>query len=202
MPRLLLIVGLVVLAADTHAEAIAGMPRATVAVRYYKHSVSHEEFRAARDLAGSILDRAGIAVLWLRCGVDGHDRGPVAPECHRAPVRHELILHVVPAFDMNATLHGQSLGFSLIDGPAARGTVATVYADRVARLARSVGADEHRLLGRAIAHEIGHLLMGHSGHSTHGLMRAVWSRQELRRNAPEDWAFSDEDATLLAARLR
>ena len=25
-------------------------------------------------------------------------------------------------------------------------------------------------------------------------MRAVWSHQELRRNAPLDWQFSDEDA--------
>jgi hypothetical protein len=44
--------------------------------------------------------------------------------------------------------------------------------------------------------------MGTSEHSKHGLMRAVWSRQQLRRNAPEDWVFSDEDATRLAARFR
>lgn len=202
MPRLLLVVGLVALAADAHADAIAGMRRATVVVRYYKYSVSPEEFRAARSLAGSVLERAGISVLWLRCGVEGRDGAAVAPECHRAPARTELILHVVPASDMNATVHGQSLGFSLIDTHTATGTVATVYADRLARLARSVGADTHRLLGQAIAHEIGHLLMGTGEHSTHGLMRAVWSRQELRRNAPGDWVFSDEDATRLAARFR
>jgi hypothetical protein len=202
MPRLLLVVGLVALAADAHAEAIAGMPRATVAVRYYKYSVSPEEFRAARSFAGSILDRAGIAVLWLRCGVDGQNGASVAPECHRALARNELVLHIVPASDMNSAIHGQSLGFSLIDLPTATGAVATVYADRVAALARAVGADGRRVLGRAIAHELGHLLMGRCQHSPRGLMRAVWSRRELQRDVQADWVFSDEEAQRMATRIR
>jgi hypothetical protein len=178
------------------------MPRAAVAVRYYKYSVSPEEFRTARSLAGSILDRAGIEVLWLRCGVEGRDGADVAPECQRALARNELILHVCAALDTNAAVHGRSLGFSLIDPQTGTGKVAKVYADRVAQLARDSGADASRLLGRTIAHELGHLLLGHTEHSRRGLMRAVWSRQELRRNAPGDWVFSDEDATRLASRLR
>ena len=199
MSRLLLVVGLVALAADAQADAVDGLPRPSVVIRYYKNSVGAEEFGAARRLAGHILDRAGITVVWLRCG---GTPDPIAPECARVPGRNELILQVVPASDMNSTMHRQSLGFSLIDQDRATGTVATVYADRVAALAGAVGATRHTVLGRAMAHEIGHLLMGTCGHSARGLMRAIWSRAELRRNAPEDWVFSDEDATRLAARFR
>src|SRR6185503_14952467 len=67
--------------------------------------------------------------------------------------------------------------------------IAKVYPDRVASLARGAGADPADLLARAIAHEIGHLLMGNSRHSARGLMRAVWSREELRRNAPPTGSF-------------
>jgi len=45
------------------------------------------------------------------------------------------------------------------------------------------------LLGRAVAHEIGHLLMGTNQHSASGIMRARWSRCDLRRGQPDQWRF-------------
>ena len=188
--RGLLLLALVGIPASAGAGA-EPMPGPAVVVRFYKVAVPAEEFNAARRLAGGILDAAGIAVSWSGCWPEA---GPLAPACHRPPGFGEVILHVVPATDANALNHRQSLGFSLIDRGTSTGTVAHVYPDRVAALAEGSDADRVCLLGRVIAHEIGHLLMGTNQHSTRGLMRAVWSKPELQRNTPLDWQFSDEDA--------
>lgn len=64
----------------------------------------------------------------------------------------------------------------------------------------------YRRNGRAIAHELGHILLGTAKHSALGLMRAKWTEHELRRGLPIDWMFSrDERQAMrggLSARLR
>ena len=51
----------------------------------------------------------------------------------------------------------------------------------------------HRTVG-AIAHEIGHLPLNDVHHPDAGLMRAVWSVVELRRNRTTDWLFGRAEA--------
>jgi predicted Zn-dependent protease len=71
--------------------------------------------------------------------------------------------------------------------------MATVFHDQVEAVARRTGVARSELLGRALAHEIGHLLLGVRGHSRTGLMRAVWTDDELTRDRPEDWMFTSDD---------
>ena len=58
-----------------------------------------------------------------------------------------------------------------------------------------------RVLGRAVAHEIGHYLLGPS-HSGHGLMRAVHSLDELCAESPRNFALSDVERSAARAVLR
>jgi hypothetical protein len=51
-------------------------------------------------------------------------------------------------------------------------------------------AETGGLLGRAIAHELGHLLLGTTSHEREGLMRAYWLADEVRRRFTRDWTFS------------
>ena len=51
------------------------------------------------------------------------------------------------------------LGDAMLDRHTGTGVLATIYVDRVEWLARQAGADSRALLGRAIAHELGHLLL-------------------------------------------
>jgi hypothetical protein len=148
-----------------------------LAVRVYDNTGLPPGDRAvALAVAQAILRNAGIAVTW----------------CNDAPVpaSAEVIVRIVagPA----GALPGQ-LGFSLIDVERRAGTLATVYADRVAELAALSRADPGRLLGRAITHEIGHLLLGTTHHADRGLMRGVWTSDELQRERPQDWSLSRED---------
>jgi hypothetical protein len=79
--------------------------------------------------------------------------------------------------------------------------LATIYVDRVMLLAVLTGADAATLLGRAIAHEMGHLLLATNAHATHGLMRAVWSGEELRSERGSDWIFTKEEIAVIRARF-
>jgi hypothetical protein len=58
------------------------------------------------------------------------------------------------------------------------------------------------LLGRAIAHEMGHLLLGTADHPRLGLMRALWSNDELRGLKPTNWGFSAREAAQMRQTLR
>jgi hypothetical protein len=93
------------------------------------------------------------------------------------------------------------LGYSLVDRAARAGKLATIYVDRVRWLARQAGVDTAMLVGFAIAHEIGHLLLGTNAHGSSGLMRAVWSRTELRRGDAADWSFAPSEAARMRSSL-
>ena len=94
----------------------------------------------------------------------------------------------------------ESLGTALIDPASGTGVLATVYVDRVERLARGSNGDLGTLLGRAMAHEIGHLLMGRTAHAAAGLMRPRWTRAEVARNARPDWSLAAGDLRVIRAR--
>src|SRR4029450_9518639 len=87
-----------------------------------------------------------------------------------------------------------TLGSSLFDRGTGAGVLITVDPRLVSAIAQSAETDPATLLGRAMAHELGHLLLGHPNHSRSGLMRALWARDEVRGVRPADWIFSAAEA--------
>jgi hypothetical protein len=162
----------------------------SIVVRTYTEAASAPDIRTARHTAGAILERAGIQVLWLECALpDGlTDTGA----CALAPRWNELLVRVVSAGAEDGRRGVDTLGSALVDVDAGAGSLATVYADRVRVMAQRDGADKAELLGRAMAHEIGHLLLGTNGHAAHGLMRASWSSVDLRGHRVQ-WFFSRKE---------
>ena len=80
-------------------------------------------------------------------------------------------------------------------------TFATIYFQSIHRLSQAAGADEAQVLGYAIAHELGHLLLASHVHSDQGLMRPQWRERDLRRRRDSDWQFSAQDAAAIRDRL-
>jgi hypothetical protein len=80
----------------------------------------------------------------------------------------------------------------------------SVFPDGVEMIAPRFGRDCDVLLGRAVAHELGHLLLGMAAHAPSGLMKARWSERPMQALAPGDWVFSEIEARQLreAARAR
>jgi hypothetical protein len=144
---------------------------------------------AARTLAASRLD-----IRWSMCDVD------VA--CRGVPVHGELIVRLVRGSETIDAEAALVLGEASIGVGTARGVLATVYVDRVETMAARWETDAALLLGRAIAHEVGHLLLATNTHSHRGLMRPRWLPDEIRRNHAADWILTKEESEAIRRRIR
>ena len=118
--------------------------------------------------------------------------------CADPPKHDELIVRIVKTEERGSQ---DLLGSAMVDVDDRAGTLATIYLNRVEWLAGQARTDSGRLLGRAIAHEIGHLLLGTASHACAGLMRARWLTGELQRDWPFDWMLSDREGAQMRWRL-
>ena len=169
-----------------------------VVVRVYDMATTDPVARAAalRVAAGAIAS-AGMTVSWRDCSRGGADH-----PCRTVRDAGDLVVRIMPVATATAGSQDVELGYAPID-PAGRATViATVYYDAVERVARRTGLGTRELLGRAVAHELGHLLLRAPGHGPTGLMRPLWTDEELILNRPDDWTFSEADRRQVQAAAR
>ena len=161
----------------------------SLVVRVYDaYGVAPATLASARESAERIMTGADIRLTWARC------------PCETPVGGAELVVRVVSA---PTSKDPGALGFSYVDIEQKSGTLATIFADRVLELAHLAHVNEGELLGRAMAHEIVHLLFGTRDHTIAGLMRAKWNANELSTNQPFDWLLSRSDnARLRQALLR
>lgn len=168
-----------------------------VVVRVYDATgMETAERRGALDVAASIVSSASIELIWKPC--DGSAKS--SERCSTPLAPGELTLRIVRAGAREADHGDVPLGDALVDTAKGTGVLATIYIDRVNGIATQTGSDRQTLLGRAIAHELGHLLMATSAHGAHGLMQPIWSRSDLRRGAKMDWSFSATEIAAMKAR--
>ncbi|HEY7617057.1 MAG TPA: hypothetical protein VH744_09660, partial [Terriglobales bacterium] len=67
--------------------------------------------------------------------------------------------------------------------------------DHVAQeLAHGQAANRVTVLGHAVAHEIGHILLHMAEHSHEGIMQTGWGRQAMERMASGRLNFSSEES--------
>ena len=178
-------------------------PQAAVTVRTYDYAnVPGGELAAARLEVGAIFRRASIAVRWIDCRVPGRVDGALCTEA-LVPGR-DLMLRLVDRTPSNAGEAGRiaALGESMVDREERGGVLMTVDVFPVRAVAARASAGMPVLLGRAIAHEIGHLLLGSAEHARLGLLRAFWSYDELRGAKPANWGFSSRERAQMRQTLR
>jgi hypothetical protein len=171
----------------------------SVTVRVYDGAMLPDATRhAALAVAGRTVSAASVEVTWVICPGDGALSTPCT-----VPVKgRELVVRILRSLGPEDASHLRPLGEALVDARAGAGVLATIYFDRVVALATAARSDMPTLLGRAIAHEMGHLLLATSAHTRHGLMRAIWSRHELHRDRHADWSFTPADLETLRVRAR
>ena len=185
-----------------HISVVAAAPRSNPAVfikTYNYAAMSAQYLDAAKSEAAHIFKKAGISLLWIECLVSGAASGEHCTE----PLRpgRDLMLRLVdraPATDERIV----ALGESMLDREQRGGVLMTVDLFPVRAVAARAGTNIATLLGRAIAHEVGHLLLGSAEHSRLGLMRALWSHDELRGLKPAHWGFSSREAAQMRQTLR
>ena len=167
---------------------------ATIFIRSYNNfGVPVADLAVAREHAQAILQEAGVNVVWTDCWAGGRrEPADMVSRCED-PVGGDIVLRLQKTRETDRSRF-VSMGFSLVGTPGAAPFLATVYVDRADSVARGAGIDPRRVLGLAIAHEIGHVLLNSNSHASSGLMRADWLRTELRRKDAAAWRFLETEA--------
>ena len=142
----------------------------------------------AKVEVGRIFEDAGVGVTWA----DGLDSpaGGGAPGGAGRPRRVSVLLLNITR-DSQAGAEGCALGLAV----ASRST-AYVFFNRLIAATRARPVDLALVLGRAIAHEVAHVLLPPGRHSRHGLMRA-----ELDFGLANPARFTREEGETLRAGL-
>ena len=167
------------------------VPRIDLTVRLYRQSPGLSSTLQNRALAeaGTVLLAALVDVHWQEC------TGRMSsPACHVPAGPSQIVLVTRERITCDGT--PITLGEALVV-PGAGSVLATVYVNCVAWLASETETDVAMLLGRVVAHELGHLMMRSAAHAHRGLMRRNWTPDEIRQNRAPDWAFTAEDVAAM-----
>lgn len=171
----------------SHALVAAPFDDRVVVRTYDQVGVAPRELATALETARAILSRAAIDLVWRNCG-----------PCDEARWPRELTVRIAAA---SAQTESGPLGYAVVNVRQRSGSLATILADRVESMASAAEIDAGILLGRAIAHELAHLLLGTTEHSAHGLMRANWTARELQRDVQGDWMLSRDEGARMRREL-
>jgi hypothetical protein len=182
-----------------HLPGLAGTrqeePGSKITVRVYNYAkIPLETLTKAEKQANNIFQRTGVGLNWLDCPTSTDDFQSY-PSCQSDPGPTEFILGILPQFKIeDPRLHNTSLGFANLQG-----SMAQVSYHRIKHLVQFGYAGEAIVLGHAVAHEIGHLLLGSNQHSSEGIMRADWGPKDLKAAADDGLIFTSQQAERIRA---
>jgi hypothetical protein len=139
----------------------------------------------AQREASRVLLKAGLRTEWLDCSAthvaEEKDR-EWGVTCHRPRDPAHMVLEILPEPRSKGGAL-EATGFARLPRNGSPSVCVGVFYDRVESLARLGDASEAQLLAYLAAHEIGHVLLGPKAHTDSGIMRAEWSRADMRRAA-------------------
>lgn len=165
---------LAILAAATCAarEAQQGL---NIEVHICNYStVSDQSTAVAEQETATIFERIGVTLAWVTCSAAPRDGVRVKEFGDAPPVFIIRILSNSMADKLRAG--GGIIGSARLPVDDSFGEVADVYADHARGLWH--GKEFDVMLGRIIAHELGHLLLGKTEHSGVGIMKARWGSRD------------------------
>lgn len=165
--------------ATAQAETLTSM-----AVLLINHANAPSDIvTAAQEHVSRIFLAAGVNVEWSVAGNMQHS----VSDC-----RLRVILTAQPQDPRDRRMN--VMGTAII-GSAGSGRLAYVFLREVEYYAGLTKTHPAVVLGHVMAHEMGHLLLGHPGHSVAGIMRAKWEPMEIARIREDLLTFTADEAT-------
>jgi len=137
----------------------------------------------AQSLTASIYGRAGVTLRWAVAGAT------------EVPTLTVIIVNSTG----RPVASTDVMGVARKGDDGSRGTIAYVFLDRVTAFADSNHVAPWAVLGAAMAHEIGHLLLPANAHDPYGIMRASWHPSIFPPIGSGVPGFSPEQARLVRA---
>ena len=185
------------------ADAAAGgeKPALSISVRLYNYArVPSGALAQAKAEARRILATADVDSLWLDCSLVPTQFQPAASQDCAGPFgARTLVVRLLPgSTPAKAAFRDTVFGF------AEGGSVASVFYKRITDLAQGVDKEDWEIpliLGAAIAHELGHLLLGSNSHSPTGIMSGQWDPTYLRLALIGRQLFTAQQAEVIRAEV-
>lgn len=176
-------------------------PEQTVSIRLYDQAqVPAAVLHSAMMEAARLFRAAEIRISWERPTAEApEDRGTdmTATALRHPDERPYLVVRLMRRTP--ATVFPGALGYSL---PFAhRGAHVLIFYDRVEALTQRVNTAGYVVLGHAMAHELGHVLLGSTEHARGGLMQAGWTAANWRLAAAGLLSFEREEVRRMRAGL-
>jgi len=173
----------------------------TIVLHVYDYAqVEPKELARAEEEASGVLRMAGVKAIWLNCVAPG-TKAQNGQACRSTA--GALVLRVLPrAMAERLGLTEGSLGFAVTSDGEKAGFVASVFYHRVESLAVALACPRAVILGYALAHEVGHLLLGTNSHSPNGIMRANWTEKEMLSASAGRFGFFPQQAAKMRADVR
>jgi hypothetical protein len=155
----------------------------------------------ATERAAETLTAAGVEIVWQfrpadEPGASMTDQHAASAQKHEPDLRDYLVIRILPRFP-DYCLPGV-LGYSLPD--ARFGPHVVLFFNRIERASLLNDVDVATVLGYAMAHEIGHVLLGSSEHSPGGIMKARWSMLDYENAAEGYMRFTPQQADVIRGR--
>lgn len=173
----------------------------TISIRLYDQAkVPAAVLDSATIEATRLFRAAGIRISWERPLLESpEDQGTdmTAIAFRQPDERPYLVVRFMRRTP--ATVFPGALGYSL---PFAhRGAHVLIFYDRVEKLTHRVNTATYVILGHAMAHELGHVLLRSSEHSNGGLMQACWTPASWHLASAGLLGFEREEVRRMRARL-
>jgi hypothetical protein len=181
------------------AVLAAGEPGAVIQLRvsvFNSSPISSSTIERAEGEAGHVLRDAGIEAIWLNCPQEISQEASRG-RCSEASFPSHLHLRVLRV-SHGLKVSTVGISFSAEDG---RGCYADLFYEPIQQLEAETHVSKPVILGHAMAHELGHLLLGTNSHSPSGLMRAHWTREDLSNASVGNLRFSKEQGLKIRSRL-
>jgi hypothetical protein len=187
---------LIVLLVAVVLEGVAQTEEPKIVVRVYNRShMRVQTLIEGEQVAGRILRRAGVQSAWVNCPLRG---GEAVSDCRQPADSTWLVLTILQRWRSTAS-EASMLGMAEQNEDSV-GSYCYVFQERLDDLVGHTHISASRLLGHAIAHEVGHLLKGSNSHSAEGIMAANWYADQIGAANREALNFTLGDIAVIRAR--
>ena len=160
----------------------------TITIHVYNYAAVPEKTLArAKYEAERIFRCAGLMALWVDHSVNGAGDRRDLQDSRDSWNNTHFVLRLL-------TQSRQTLAKDAM-GEALSFRIANVFMNRVTEQLKVGELSAGQVLGHAIAHEIGHHLLGDNSHAPRGIMVPKWSNQHLRRISKGDLLFTQQEVT-------
>ena len=181
-------------------EGEQGFP---ITVRVYDMAhLSQNTLKAAKAEAAKVLRKAGVETAWLDCA-DAVTGGRGDEGCKQPIGSTGLVMKIVPrTIAPRLSKNPWEFGFApLPTKPGSFGKLFYLFSHRAEDLSKQNPISTAQMLGCAMAHEIGHLLLGVGSHSRRGIMRAEWDRKTVRQASMGVLTFTRKEVERIRTNL-